>query len=200
MFERSKSPRSSSAVTNSLLNTALNVTYPFGGHATHPMFQQVTEWLDIVTYKPGWRFELRPLDISLGYGRYVGRLWTRFKCEDSTGRRTSSYSGDQFEVLGNHLVPEYICEDQTKFYTYLHHCITELEHHELDEWFRVGGRLVSNPHDARDPEVWKPGNEKFTKKSPQSVRWNPTGAQLREESYYMKEEFLETQVRGQAGD
>jgi len=158
------------------------------GTTGSPLFLQVTEWLELVTYKPGWRFELAPMDNSDLVGHYVGRLWMRFKCEDTYGRRL----GSQMEVVSNHLVPEYLCDNQRNFYTYLHRCILETERHETDEWFKVGGRLVSNPHDSNDPEVWSPGNERFKRKPP--ARWSFDEVQT------MKEEYFETQVCRQTGD
>lgn len=190
MRQRKELSFSTAGMMSSPSSTARDAGRYFGTTGS-PLFHQVTEWLELVTYKPGWRFELGPIENYHVVGHYVGRLWTRFKCKDSLGRYNPRH-GDQFEVVSNHLVPEYLCEDQRQFYTYLHRCITETEMHELDEWFKVGGRLVSNPHDPNDPEVWSPGNERFKKKPP--ARWSF------DEAYMMKEEFLAPQIQRKAGD
>lgn len=191
MYGLSRNLLSSTTATSSSPSTASPAESPSGLAGTLP-FLMVTEWLELVTYRPGWRFELARYPQEEHHGHYVGRLWVRFKCDDTYGRYSPRY-GDQFEVVANYLVPTYLCEDQRRFYTYLHRCITETEMHELDEWFKVGGRLVSNPHDPNDPEVWAPGNEK-----PKPVL--PPPAWSFDESYMMKEEYFETQVRRQAGD
>lgn len=188
MYGLNRSLSSSTAETSSSPSTAPRVVRQFGLPGIHPRYELVKGWLDIITYKPGWTFELKGYDLfgNAYQDHYVGMLVTKFKAPDTYGNRP----GEMMEVQGNHLVPAWILDHQSadrlaeeqrakhEFVKFVHRCIVEIEHHELDEWFKVGGRLVSNPHDPNDPEKWNGRNERFTKKPTvptPKVRWVDEG-------------------------
>jgi hypothetical protein len=64
-------------------------------------------------------------------------------------RRTYTHDLPLIEVVGSRIVEEYLPEDQ--FYRWLHRFIRDIEQHEIDEWFKVGGVAIHDPH--RSPYV-----------------------------------------------
>jgi len=133
-------------------------------------FKQCQNWLDLVSYKD-WHLEMIRPSVFEPSGRYLGMLTTKFMAINTY------HPMERIPVEARHLVPGWIRDNQREFYAFVRNCIEAVEMHELDEWFRVGGRLVKNPHDEHDPEVWEPGNE--------------LGIQpIEDEAYEFRREFL----------
>ena len=101
-------------------------------------YKWVESLLARFTYKPGWHIEQRRLPESAD----SVRLQIRFTAPDSRSLER------EIPVTGTFDVPYYIWfeEDEGRFWKWLHQVILFMERHELDEWFRVDGKLVDDPH------------------------------------------------------
>jgi hypothetical protein len=134
------------------------------------LFHNVRKWLNVFEYKP---------NVEIGCSMRHEQVWVgvRMYVPDSTRRhhprvRTADdYRGvvmwheraslietaryrldaDLIPVMGQYSVPHYIRLEH-EFFDWLRTVpLTELEYHERDEWFRVGGSLPHNPHQVDVP-------------------------------------------------
>lgn len=61
-------------------------------------------------------------------------------------KRYYKHDIDLIPVQGNIAVPWNLPKDERLFFDWLRRQITDLEMHELDEWFKVDGQLIHDPH------------------------------------------------------
>lgn len=130
------------------------------GEAEEDAFGWLQSLVRRFRYKPGWVIEVRRTPERGGPS-----LAIQFHAEDSRWPRRPERKhafGDDLRsvrirpytdedlipITGEWTAPRYICEgrDEKKFWDFLHYCLREMELHELDEWFRVDGRLPFDPH------------------------------------------------------
>lgn len=119
----------------------------------------VLEQLGRFTYKPGWIVEANR---SPQHGGIMVTI--AFHAEDSRRgpnqipryREMTFTAGEPFRVerddlitiAGNFVLDSYVFEHHSdKFlYDWLRHKISVMDQHEIDEWFRVDGQLLNDPH------------------------------------------------------
>lgn len=128
---------------------------------------QVLALMEDFTYKPNWSFHVATYDHQV---RIMAQMWV----PDSTrpfrparvdgdydevalfgdsrlarSIRTREYLDQQevIKVSGQFQVPPLL--PRNRFYAWLRGVIADMETHELDEWFKVKGVVVNDPH-AKD--------------------------------------------------
>lgn len=102
--------------------------------------EQAREVLRSVTYKDGWRFELRALDVlgAEAFSLYIGYP---ARCVDTGGNITVKREC----VIPKQLLDYHI---ERSLLDYLFFEIQQTESHEMKEWFRYNGQHVFPPeHD-----------------------------------------------------
>jgi len=97
-------------------------------------FEQAHKWLACVTYKSGWSFSVISLDGRLGCSIEV--------------RTHSSYHPSKWTVVTQSFFMPNFVEEASMFFTVLRSEILRLEAHEVDEWLRVDGTLLNDPHEV----------------------------------------------------
>jgi hypothetical protein len=108
---------------------------------------QVRDVVGRLTYKPGWRFEVDP---GMRFGSVyngemvVAELRVSQRSKDATLRTP----GDSWTMMVEPL-REFQCQDERTLLEAVYRLVKRLELHELDEWFKVDGLTLHNPH----PEV-----------------------------------------------
>lgn len=131
---------------------------------------EVSELLTRFRYKPGYVFRAVPpasvydqVDIEVGYytqdsygkGRLdvqtdidydrIGYLTDRMF---QTARRQSAIV-ELIPIYGKFPMPPYVISE-AGFWDWMHKSlIRQIEQHEIDEWFRVDGQVVHDPHAPR---------------------------------------------------
>jgi hypothetical protein len=99
--------------------------------------EEVTAWLDGVTYKDGWSF-------TPEFGTPHTVLVVRERAEDSRGGAA---------LVVNHRFPlplRSVVDDRRAFVGWLRHVVGKVELHERDEWLLVDKRRLFDPHGAID--------------------------------------------------
>jgi hypothetical protein len=99
--------------------------------------EEVTAWLDGVTYKRGWTFTP-----EIGAPHTV--LVVREHAEDSRG---------DAELVVTHRFPlplRSVVGDRQAFIGWLRHVVGRVELHERDEWLLVDKRRIFDPHGTID--------------------------------------------------
>jgi hypothetical protein len=91
------------------------------------------KFLERVTYKEGVTFEL-------AYEFNMAKLMIQAKYLDSRHRVTP------VTIMHQTIVPRHFMHDEKLFSAYVRRCVHDLEAHEADEWLRVGGELLNDPH------------------------------------------------------
>lgn len=98
---------------------------------------EVNEWLDAITYKPGWTF-----DVEVGPKHTL--LVVRAATADSRG-------GEALVVTHRFTLPgRSIVGDQRSFVGWIRHVLGKVELHERDEWLLVERGRIFDPHSAID--------------------------------------------------
>jgi hypothetical protein len=103
------------------------------------------EHLKGITYKPGWAFEVcyRPNagypDFPETYLNIEAQVTDVYHTERTTtvNLRKNFNTNMFFDMLSSF---------ELEFTNFVHRAIVELEMHEIDEWFKVHGRHVRDPH------------------------------------------------------
>lgn len=138
---------------------------PIGGFIEHwgndmeDAFRWALDQVRRVSYKPAWRLEMR---------RDMGgpTLHVEFMTEDSrhpgrppSYRETTIMADEPFRIERDDLIPVSAAfhvpprilmdRDHVLFLHWLQGCLEFVEKHEQDEWFRVDGQLVNDPHAPR---------------------------------------------------
>jgi hypothetical protein len=136
--------------------------------------EQLAAILEHVEYKPGWRFRLVPR-IDIHDPANVGRaLEIQALVTDALSKREitivhrSACPGDWY----THPV-----SDQEKLVRFVEMAIEKLEAHERDEWLRVGGRLVRDPHPGPEYQPYYKGGYTLRAEDGGTYRvtWNTLG-------------------------
>ena len=94
----------------------------------------VGPWLDIQVLVPDSRRPARAPDYTIteSYDRFGGLQVQR---------------NDLISIKGSYAIPRYInTVHELRFWEWLRGCIKDVELHEMDEWFRVRGELMFDPH------------------------------------------------------
>lgn len=100
------------------------------------------EVLDELTYKPNVEFRLEPQH----FGRHVEY---RFQIH-TTVPDSRSPAGTVITVVHQTMVPRWLDDDRHHIIAFVRQCIHNMETHEADEFLRIGGELVNNPHARSD--------------------------------------------------
>jgi len=106
---------------------------------------QIEGWLKRVSYKPGWRIELRLDQFPITGFLQVSIL---AKVPDSY------HPSDQIEVGSVAVLPSHLCSLE-EFAKWLGFILREREIHECREWLQVDGKVFDNPHTV---DGWKGGS------------------------------------------
>lgn len=112
-----------------------------------PLREEILKWaeglLGRFEYKPGWVLSLHRYSDD---GDSV-RLGVEFMAPDS--RFPDSDTG-HVPVCGVFDIPAKVWESRSEaeFWVWLHRVLEFMERHELDEWFRIDGTLLSDPHET----------------------------------------------------
>lgn len=97
-------------------------------------WQKWEDFIKRVTYKPGWK---------IGYVYEIGldehRIVVDMHTQDSTTEEFKLVRVAQWAIL-----PDWMNEGHAG--VFVRDMIQKLEMHELDEWFKVDGELVNDPH------------------------------------------------------
>lgn len=110
---------------------------PDKGNAKHAVAYIISS---LVTYKPGYDIHAEAVPMS------------RSVVVEMQGREVSSW--DDNEVVGVYFRDEFVVPDSELGYDHLIRCLEmwlqayvhEFERHEADEWLKMGGRRVHDPH------------------------------------------------------
>jgi hypothetical protein len=98
-----------------------------------PAADEVTAWLDGVTYREGWTFDVETSGSQTS-------LVVRVATTDSRGR-------DPLVVTHRFTLPgRSVVGDRRSFVGWLRHVIGKVELHERDEWLLVDQRRLFDPH------------------------------------------------------
>lgn len=95
----------------------------------------IEQWLKRVSYRPGFKFRL--FDAHMGYNM----IETTYESEDAAHpeHRTT------IKLRVQNVVPDLQSEEH--FITWFKYDILmKIERHECEEWFRMDGKQVHNPH------------------------------------------------------
>lgn len=98
-------------------------------------YRRAGELLAEFEYKPGWTFDLSREVLP-------NRIFLRatFHAPDSRNpSRKVPVMGTFYTSPDQAAMPEY-------FWRWLYYCIGTMEDHEMNEWFRVRGELIYDPH------------------------------------------------------
>lgn len=93
--------------------------------------------IEALKYKPGWTFA-----VAMNDATGLPMLDIRMEVPDSrgSGRIVSVYNGAV-------IPPPFVRErNERRFWDFVRFEIRKLEEHEMDEWIRVNGELVFDPH------------------------------------------------------
>lgn len=94
---------------------------------------EVAEWLEGVTYRAGWTFDVEP-------GARQTTLVIRAAAADSRG-------GTPLVVTHRFTLPlRAVVNDRASFIGWLRHVVGKVELHERDEWLLVDQRRLFDPH------------------------------------------------------
>lgn len=112
-------------------------------------YAALSEVLPDFTYKPGWQFELHDL------GDGDAQVDVAFMAVDSHA------GGDPQKTTAFFVAPHAV-SSATRAKRWLRAIVLWVEEHEADEWLKVRGRPVHDPHQAgRDLHQWTyPNREK----------------------------------------
>lgn len=99
-----------------------------------------TEVLDALTYRPNVKFEVRAPG-------YRGDSLHGLLFEIHATVPDSRYPNDArtITVVHSFAVP-YMFDDRNHIIAFVRHCIHSMERHEADEFLRIDGELVNDPH------------------------------------------------------
>lgn len=110
---------------------------------------QLHHWLSRITYKPGWTMRL--VDPSPGEDAAVGTIGYEYRnlvlvVEVPTA--DSRNPGQQVVVTHRQPVPPFF-EGWHDFVRWVRYELHATEIHEADEWIRVDGEMVFDPHEVQ---------------------------------------------------
>lgn len=102
-------------------------------------FNKVESIIKRLSYKPGWTLLV---EHHIQTDRF--RFTLSHKAEDATG----IYTGYVPVTLQKFLCPDMI-PDESYLMMFLRQMFLDMEHHEFQEWFKLDGVPVENPHPER---------------------------------------------------
>lgn len=119
-----------------------NLTYTFNTATTNSCFLQPWKtWLEEVTYKPGWSFEL-----LYGYGSSNSNGLPLYNGMNLVIRAAVSESNTGDPILIVHTFPINEVQTRDEFLAQVLYCVIKVETHEAMEYLKAGGVRVKNPH------------------------------------------------------
>lgn len=100
-------------------------------------YDEAKKVIATITYKPGWKFDIHREAQERQYS-----IITEAKVQDSSNLNEISL------VIGKQIISLHMLSDMTKdsFVQFIRQCIHRREVHEADEFLRVDGEMVFNPH------------------------------------------------------
>lgn len=112
----------------------------YGYDDGHALAVRATEWLERITYRPGWKIRVTD-DVLTGYVAVVVDALVA----DSYGLRSGEHVVAHFvQLRSEYLADEW--RDFGSFVRWVRHRLGEVEHHERDEWLKVDGAPAFDPH------------------------------------------------------
>ena len=99
---------------------------------------EANEIVAALTYKPGWEIEL----VGGGVAGLALRLAMQAPDSTTTEHRPIAVRGDDVPLDPHNLQ----LFDEKRFVDWVFNQIMRLERHEAQEWFRLRGELVDDPH------------------------------------------------------
>ncbi len=99
-------------------------------------------FVERITYKPGYEVVYMPPAQAGGYSLHSGVLYMKLVLENSYRPGTETLV--QFQMA----VSRHVIDDvNEKYWRHLiRQFFNEFEQHELDEWLRIDGELMNDPH------------------------------------------------------
>lgn len=136
---------------------ATEMTNPLYAYADPQAHRDYVRWLEALTYKPGYEFEMAWVPARSGSVlRIRAVVWDSTRGRDAVeiahnrgiGRDVHDLmAGALTSVVMEKPVPPRMIRSAKEFYDWIrHYVISELEYHERDEWLRVDGELRWDPH------------------------------------------------------
>ena len=92
-----------------------------------------------VSYKPAWEFLVS--QVPRPHGPWQSAVVVSYTAPDSRGE------GRPVTVTGRYLVPEWIGSAEAFWDWFRNVVIADTERHETDEFLRLDGRIVNDPHE-----------------------------------------------------
>lgn len=126
------------------------------------MVDRCGELLERFTYKPGWQFQVAPMLMSQAIRSNMDEplvnLYVKYWAHDSDlGMPRPEV--DMVIQLGRSItIPRFVWDNVDMeddrlfariFYRWMEHILGNMEIHERDEWIRVDGERVHDPHNRR---------------------------------------------------
>jgi hypothetical protein len=111
-------------------------------------YERLKGLLERVTYKPGYHFRLPPFD-----NQDYFRLYLDAVTKDATA------PGKPF-MVEYHMVNWYdrlLRMNDHELLQCIYRMAIDTEIHEAEEWFRIDGKHLVNPHKEQPEELWQPG-------------------------------------------
>ena len=103
---------------------------------------KVYRWLDLITYKPGYKFS-----VDLSYNGTHSFVYLRISVD-----APCSDTGIIGPVHSVHAIDPEMLKDPELFVDFVYIAIHQLETHEMNEFFKVGGVKVKDPHAETPPK------------------------------------------------
>jgi hypothetical protein len=122
-----------------------DLTYTLNTGTTNSLFLEPWKtWLEQITYKPGWKFELR---FGSGTGNTVNGIVLYSGMNLLVWARVAdSNAPDNGELWITHTFPIDQVFTQEQFYQLVLDCVIKVERHEAMEYLKAGGVRVKTPH------------------------------------------------------
>lgn len=95
---------------------------------------ELAKIVETIEYKPGWKFGVQPFS----YCRNETELIISADLEDTYN------PGSKVLVAEKSIFPNFLTPSEVARFIY--RCILDLERHETEEWFRVDGVRIYDPH------------------------------------------------------
>lgn len=117
-------------------------------------FQKYKEWLNRLSYKPGWKLTLeRPIPFCQYMTLYIQynqpNVPETFRMKNFVGPIPLVSPFQSFITISFESEAFYLSFE--KFVLFIKREVINCETHEINEWLRIDGKFVTNPH----PEMGK---------------------------------------------
>lgn len=104
---------------------------------------ELDRWLERITYRPGVSMRIAHPEFLGEYSYPVTPTLQLCADVENTYR-----PGQRIEIIHQTLIPQYVIETEQTFQAFVRQALINMEMHELDEWFKIDGVMVNDPHAA----------------------------------------------------